>query len=128
MASISSLQLWGLGSLRSLFLQNNDITRIDGLAGLFNLQVEGGDGREGNVEWGMGNAGGGKPQQALRQRCCFCLLLLLLRILLPSHVKHTVSLVSCQNHIVVISNSFWVLFVFFESVQKDPKRKAACGM
>lgn len=44
MASISSLQLGGLGSLRSLFLQNNDITRIDGLAGLFNLQVGKGGG------------------------------------------------------------------------------------
>ena len=56
--SISSLQLGGLGSLRSLFLQNNDITRIDGLAGLFNLQVEGGNGREGPVplagSWGWG--------------------------------------------------------------------------
>ena len=38
-ASISSLQLGGLSSLRSLFLQNNDITRVDGLAGLVNLQV-----------------------------------------------------------------------------------------
>jgi len=38
-ASISSLQLGSLTSLRSLFLQNNDITRIDGLAGLINLQV-----------------------------------------------------------------------------------------
>ena len=38
-ASITSLHLGSLGSLRSLFLQNNDITRIDGLLGLVNLQV-----------------------------------------------------------------------------------------
>ncbi|KAJ9527642.1 hypothetical protein QJQ45_025918 [Haematococcus lacustris] len=37
-ASISSLQLSSLASLRSLFLNNNDITRIDGLDGLTNLQ------------------------------------------------------------------------------------------
>jgi Leucine-rich repeat (LRR) protein len=37
--SISALQLGGLTSLRTLFLNNNEITRIDGLEGLFNLQV-----------------------------------------------------------------------------------------
>ena len=51
--SISSLQLGGLGSLRSLFLQNNDITRIDGLAGLFNLQVARGR-VEGPIPLGVG--------------------------------------------------------------------------
>ena len=38
-SSISALQLSSLATIRSLFLQNNDITRIDGLAGLVNLQV-----------------------------------------------------------------------------------------
>ena len=38
-ASITSLHLGNLSSLRSLFLQNNDITRVDGLQGLVNLQV-----------------------------------------------------------------------------------------
>lgn len=38
-ASIASLQLGSLNSLRTLFLNNNDITRIDGLEGLANLQV-----------------------------------------------------------------------------------------
>ena len=38
-ASISSLQLSSLTSLRTLFLNNNDITRVDGLQGLVNLQV-----------------------------------------------------------------------------------------
>lgn len=38
-ASISSLQLSSLTSLRTLFLNNNDITRIDGLEGLVSLQV-----------------------------------------------------------------------------------------
>jgi Leucine-rich repeat (LRR) protein len=37
--SIASLQLGCLTSLRTLFLNNNDITRIDGLEGLVNLQV-----------------------------------------------------------------------------------------
>ncbi|KAG1679410.1 hypothetical protein FOA52_007701 [Chlamydomonas sp. UWO 241] len=37
-ASIGSLCLGGLSSLRSLFLQNNDIARIDGLSGLSNLK------------------------------------------------------------------------------------------
>ncbi len=39
-ASISSLQLSALTSLRTLFLNNNDITRVDGLEGLVNLQVQ----------------------------------------------------------------------------------------
>ncbi|GLC71381.1 hypothetical protein PLESTF_001109300 [Pleodorina starrii] len=37
-SSISSLQLGALTGLRSLFLQANDITRIEGLDGLVNLQ------------------------------------------------------------------------------------------
>ncbi|EFJ42239.1 hypothetical protein VOLCADRAFT_119475, partial [Volvox carteri f. nagariensis] len=37
-SSISSLQLSSLTGLRSLFLQGNDITRIEGLDGLVNLQ------------------------------------------------------------------------------------------
>jgi len=36
--NIASLQLGGLTSLRTLFLNNNDITRINGLDGLINLQ------------------------------------------------------------------------------------------
>ncbi|KAF5838089.1 hypothetical protein DUNSADRAFT_3398 [Dunaliella salina] len=36
--NIASLQLNGLTSLRTLFLNNNDITRINGLDGLINLQ------------------------------------------------------------------------------------------
>ncbi len=39
--SIAALQLGCLTSLRTLFLNNNDITRIDGLDGLVNLQVRG---------------------------------------------------------------------------------------
>jgi Leucine-rich repeat (LRR) protein len=38
-ASISSLQLGSLTSLRTLFLNNNNISRVDGLQGLANLQV-----------------------------------------------------------------------------------------
>ena len=38
-SSISSLQLSCLVNLRTLFLQNNDIARVDGLEGLLNLQV-----------------------------------------------------------------------------------------
>lgn len=38
-SSVASLQLGWLAGLRSLFLQGNEITRIDGLAGLENLQV-----------------------------------------------------------------------------------------
>jgi len=38
-ANIASLQLGGLTCLRTLFLNNNDITRINGLDGLVNLQV-----------------------------------------------------------------------------------------
>ncbi|GAX73782.1 hypothetical protein CEUSTIGMA_g1233.t1 [Chlamydomonas eustigma] len=37
-ASVSSLNLGCLSGLRSLFLQNNDITRVDGFTGLVNLQ------------------------------------------------------------------------------------------
>ena len=37
--NIASLQLNGLTALRTLFLNNNDITRINGLEGLVNLQV-----------------------------------------------------------------------------------------
>ncbi|GFR51283.1 hypothetical protein Agub_g13641 [Astrephomene gubernaculifera] len=37
-SSVSSLQLGALTGLRSLFLQANDITRIEGLDGLINLQ------------------------------------------------------------------------------------------
>lgn len=62
-ASISSLQLGGLSSLRSLFLQNNDITRVDGLAGLVNLQVR--FTLESRMRWGeLQSSGGAWPERA----------------------------------------------------------------
>ena len=66
-SSISSLQLSCLVNLRTLFLQNNDIARVDGLEGLLNLQVRAAGGAQAGSWVGgrtSGQLGGGADMRA----------------------------------------------------------------